>query len=157
MHRVVDGIDVRTLRERLKLDSGYLSRLLRSLEAQGFVQTDAQASVGWVRRVVLIQKGVNERATYDALSNNLAWSFLEPLNPAQRDRLVIAMSEVERLLRPGAVEVRVELPESPAAEWCLEQYFTELTARFDMGFDPTQSNLASIEEMTPPAGFFVVA
>ncbi len=29
------GIDVRSLRERLKLDSGYLSRLLRSLEAQG--------------------------------------------------------------------------------------------------------------------------
>jgi DNA-binding MarR family transcriptional regulator len=28
-----DGIDVRALRERLKLDSGYLSRLLRSLEA----------------------------------------------------------------------------------------------------------------------------
>ena len=32
MHRVVDGINVRTLRERLKLDSGYLSRLLRSLK-----------------------------------------------------------------------------------------------------------------------------
>ena len=30
-----DGIDMRLLRERLKLDSGYLSRLLRSLEAQG--------------------------------------------------------------------------------------------------------------------------
>jgi len=157
MHRVVDGIDVRTLRERLKPDSGYLSRLLQSLESQELAQTDAQASVGWVRRVVLTQKGVDERATYDALSNNLARSFLKPLNPAQRDRLVIAMSEVERLLRPGAVEVRVELPESPAAQWCLEQYFTELIARSDMGFDPTQSNSASIEEMTPPAGFFVVA
>ena len=110
-----DGIDVRTLRERLKLDSGYLSRLLRSLEAQGLVQTDAQASDGRVRRVVLTQKGVDERATYDALSNNLGWSFLEPLNPAQRDRLVSATAEVERLFRPGAVEVRVELPKSPAA------------------------------------------
>jgi DNA-binding MarR family transcriptional regulator len=66
------GIDVRTLRERLKLDSGYLSRLLRSLEAQVLVQTDAHASDGWVRRVVLTQKGVDERATYDALLNNLA-------------------------------------------------------------------------------------
>ncbi len=115
MHRVVNGIDVRTLRERLKLDSGYLSRLLRSLEAQGLVQTDAQSSDGRVRRVVLTQKGVDERATYDALSNNLGWSFLEPLNPAQRDRLVSATAEVERLFRPGAVEVRVELPKSPAA------------------------------------------
>jgi DNA-binding MarR family transcriptional regulator/GNAT superfamily N-acetyltransferase len=152
-----DGIDVRTLRERLKLDSGYLSRLLRSLEAQGLVQTDAQASDARVRRVILTPKSITERATYDALSNDLAWSFLEPLDPAQRDRLVSAMAEVERLLRAGAVDVRVEAPDSAAAQWCLEQYFTELAARFDMGFDPTRSNSASIEEMTPPAGFFVVA
>jgi DNA-binding MarR family transcriptional regulator/GNAT superfamily N-acetyltransferase len=152
-----NGIAVRTLRERLKLDSGYLSRLLRSLEAQGLVQTDAQASDARVRRVALTPKGVAERKTYDALSNDLAWSFLEPLDPAQRNRLVSAMAEVERLLRAGAVEVRVETPDSAAAQWCLEQYFTELAARFDMGFDPARSNSASIEEMTPPAGFFVVA
>jgi DNA-binding MarR family transcriptional regulator/N-acetylglutamate synthase-like GNAT family acetyltransferase len=151
------GINVRTLRERLKLNSGYLSRLLRSLEAQGLVQTDAQASDARVRRVILTPKGVTERATYDALSNDLAWSFLEPLDPAQRDRLVSAMAEVERLLRAGAVDVRVEAPDSAAAQWCLEQYFTELAARFDMGFDPTLSNSASIEEMTPPAGSFVIA
>ena len=43
LHEVgCDGIDVRVLRERLKLDSGYVSRLLRSsLEAQGLVQTHA--------------------------------------------------------------------------------------------------------------------
>jgi DNA-binding MarR family transcriptional regulator/GNAT superfamily N-acetyltransferase len=152
-----DGIDVRTLRERLKLDSGYLSRLLRSLEAQGLVKTDAQASDARVRRVILTPKGITERATYDALSHDLAWSFLEPLDPAQRDRLVSAMAEVERLLRAGAVDVRVEAPDSTAAQWCLEQYFTELAARFDMGFDPTRSNSASIDEMTPPAGYFVVA
>jgi DNA-binding MarR family transcriptional regulator len=77
-----NGIAVRTLRDRLKLDSGYLSRLLRSLEAQGLVQTDAQASDARVRRVALTPKGVAERKTYDALSNDLAWSFLEPLDPA---------------------------------------------------------------------------
>jgi DNA-binding MarR family transcriptional regulator/GNAT superfamily N-acetyltransferase len=152
-----DGIDVRALRERLKLDSGYLSRLLRSLEAQGLVQTDAQASDGRVRRVVLTRKGVAERATYDALSNELAWSYLEPLDPVQRDRLVSAMGEVERMLRAGAVELRPEPPDSAAAQWCLEQYFTELAARFDTGFEPARSNSASVEEMTPPVGFFVVA
>jgi len=37
LHEVdANGIDVRVLRERLKLDSGYISRLLRSLEAQGW-------------------------------------------------------------------------------------------------------------------------
>jgi DNA-binding MarR family transcriptional regulator/GNAT superfamily N-acetyltransferase len=152
-----DGIDVRALRERLKLDSGYLSRLLRSLEAQGLVQTDTQARDARVRRVVLTPKGITERATYDALSNDLAWSFLKPIDPAQRDRLVSAMAEVERLLRAGTVELRVEALDNAAAQWCLEQYFTELAARFEMGFDPARSNSASIDEMTPPAGFFVVA
>jgi DNA-binding MarR family transcriptional regulator len=152
-----DGIDVRVLRERLKLDSGYVSRLLRSLEAQGLVETRHQTGDGRVRRVVLTRKGRAERATYDVLSDNLATSFLTPLDPAQRERLVNAMAEVERLLRAGEVEVRLEPPESAAARWCLEQYFAELTARFEAGFDPGRSISARADEMTPPAGFFVVA
>ena len=32
------GADVRSLRSRLRLDSGYLSRLLRGLEAEGLVE-----------------------------------------------------------------------------------------------------------------------
>lgn len=158
LHEVgCDGIDVRTLRERLKLDSGYLSRLLRSLEAQGLVQTAAQANDGRVRRVTLTAQGLTERATYEALSDELAASFLKPLYPAHRDRLVIAMAEVERLLRAGAVDVRREPPDSAAAQWCLEQYFAELSARFDVGFDPGRTNPAFPEQMTPPAGFFVIA
>jgi DNA-binding MarR family transcriptional regulator/GNAT superfamily N-acetyltransferase len=152
-----DGTDVRTLRGRLNLDSGYLSRLLRSLEAQGLVRTAAHASDARVRRVALTRRGLAERATYEALSDELAASFLEPLDPARRDRLVSAMAEVERLLRAGAVEVRLGSPDSAAARWCLEQYFAELSARFDVGFDPARSNPARPEDMTPPAGFFVVA
>jgi DNA-binding MarR family transcriptional regulator/GNAT superfamily N-acetyltransferase len=158
LHEVgCDGIDVRTLRERLKLDSGYVSRLLRSLEAQSLVRTTAHASDGRVRRVVLTPQGLAERATYETLSDDLAASFLTPLDPVQQDRLVSAMAEVERLLRAGAVQVRLEPPDSTAAQWCLEQYFAELAARFDLGFDPTRSNPALPEDMTPPAGFFVVA
>ena len=152
-----DGADVRALRERLKLDSGYVSRLLRSLEAQGLVQTAAHASDGRVRRVTLTPKGQTERATYEALSDELATSFLKPLDSAQRARLVSAMAEVERLLRAGAAEVRLEPPNSAAAQWCLEQYFAELSVRFEVGFDPARSNSARPEEMTPPNGFFVVA
>jgi DNA-binding MarR family transcriptional regulator/GNAT superfamily N-acetyltransferase len=151
------GDDVRVLRERLKLDSGYVSRLLRSLEAQGLVEVQIQSGDGRVRHVVLTPKGHAERTTYDILSDDLAVSLLTPLDPAQRDRLVKAMAEVERVFRSGDVDVRLEAPESAAARWCLEQYFTELAERFDVGFDPTKSNSARDEEMTPPAGFFFVA
>ena len=152
-----DGLEVRSLRDRLKLDSGYVSRLLRALEGQGLVETQSGKGDGRVRRAVLTPKGRAERDTYDALSDDLAASFLAPLDPGQRERLVSAMAEVERLLRAGAVELRLEAADSPAAQSCLEQYFKELAERFEVGFDPARSNSASVAEMTPPAGFFIVA
>lgn len=151
------GADVHALRNRLGLDSGYLSRLLRSLEAQGLFSVRRQAGDGRRRRVSLTTEGLAELATYDGLSDELAESILAPLSAAQRDRLVSAMAEVERLIRAAAVEVRVEAPDSVDARWCLEQYFRELAERFETGFDPSRSNPARDEEMTPPAGYFVVA
>lgn len=152
-----DGTELRALRDRLGLDSGYLSRLLRSLEAQGLVTVERQTGDGRVRRARLTRKGHAELAAYDRLSDELAASMLAPLGAAQRDRLVAAMAQVERLIRAAAVEVRVESPNSTAARWCLGEYFRELAGRFETGFEPAKSNPAPDEEMTPPAGFFVVA
>jgi DNA-binding MarR family transcriptional regulator len=153
----IRGADVRTLRTRLGLDSGYLSRLLRSLEAQGLISVRRQTADGRLRHVSLTSKGRAELATYDGLSDELASSMLAPLNLPQRDRLVAAMAEVERLLRTTDVEVRVEAADSADATWCLGEYFRELAERFETGFDPGKSNSARTEEMTPPAGCFVLA
>jgi DNA-binding MarR family transcriptional regulator/GNAT superfamily N-acetyltransferase len=151
------GSDVRTLRDDLGLDSGYLNRLLRSLEAQGLVQVHKQVEDGRPRRVSLTSEGQAELAAYDELSDKLAESILAPLDAARRDRLVTAMAEVERLIRTGAIEVSVEAPDSTEARWCLQEYFRELAERFDTGFDPGKSNPARDEDMVPPAGFFVLA
>ncbi|HEX8167285.1 MAG TPA: GNAT family N-acetyltransferase [Beijerinckiaceae bacterium] len=64
---------------------------------------------------------------------------------------------VRRLLRAGSVEVRIEAPGSAAARSCLAQYYAELAERFEAGFDPARSISATDAEMTPPAGYFVVA
>jgi len=151
------GADVRALRGKLGLDSGYLSRLLRSLEAQGLILVDKQTNDGRVRRVGLTPKGRAEFAAYDDLSDDLAKSILAPLEATQRARLVAAMADIEQLIHVHAVEVRVEAPDSQDARWCLQEYFRELAARFETGFDPSKSNPAHDEDMTPPAGFFVVA
>jgi DNA-binding MarR family transcriptional regulator/ribosomal protein S18 acetylase RimI-like enzyme len=151
------GADVRSLRTRLGLDSGYLSRLLRSLENQRIVAVQKQSGDGRVRRVTLTRKGRAELAKYDALSDQLATSILVPLDVPQRERLVNAMAEVERLLSASAIEVRVEPPDSPDARWCLDRYFRDLAQRFETGFDPARSNPAEDQDMTPPAGYFVVA
>ena len=150
------GADLRELRDRLGLDSGYLSRLLRSLEAQGLVETGKEAADGRRRRVGLTGKGGAELAAYDRLSDELAAAILAPLGAGERARLVAAMAEVERLIRAAAIEIRVEAPSSAVARRCLSAYFRELAARFEAGFDPGR-NPAGDDEMTPPAGFFVVA
>lgn len=151
------GIDLRALRKKLALDSGYVSRLLRSLERQSLVEVRKSAQDGRARRLRLTSRGVSELQAYDAASDALAHSVLEPLDPEQRARLVAAMAEVERLIHAGAVDVRVEPPDSPDARACLKAYFNELAARFETGFDARIAKAATPEQLTPPAGYFVVA
>src|SRR5215204_198072 len=112
-----EGVEVRVLRERLGLDSGCLSQLLRALESQGLVRVHSQASDARVRRVSLTPKGQAERETYDELSDDLATSLLSLLGTAQQERSVAAMAEIERLLRIAETEVRVEAPGSAAGRW----------------------------------------
>jgi DNA-binding MarR family transcriptional regulator/GNAT superfamily N-acetyltransferase len=152
-----DGTDLRALRARLDLDSGYLSRLVRSLEQDGLVVLQPGSGDKRVRTVWLTDAGRAERELLDRRSDELASSLLEPLGDAQRDRLVEAMGVVERLLTAGLVEVAVEDPTSPAAQFCIRSYFDELDTRFDSGFDPSQSISADAEELTEPAGLLLVA
>lgn len=151
------SVDLRALRQKLGLDSGYLSRLLRSLETQGLIEVRKSPDDGRVRQLSLTKAGEVEFASYDSLSDRLAESILAPLNTARRERLIAAMAEVERLLHIDPVELSLEAPESADARWCLSQYFAELDRRFENGFDQTQGNNFTDAEMTPPAGYLIVA
>jgi len=92
----VEGCDVRRLRSRLDLDSGHLSRLLRSLEAAQLVRVDPNERDRRVRTAQLTSAGLAERDLLERRSDELARSFLEPLSEPRRRRLVAAMAEVER-------------------------------------------------------------
>jgi DNA-binding MarR family transcriptional regulator/GNAT superfamily N-acetyltransferase len=152
-----DGADVRDLRRRLGLDSGYVSRLLRSLETQGLVEVEAGATDRRVRRARLTMRGRTERGHLDRLSNELAASLIEPLDDAQRTRLLTAMAEVERLLTASLVTVAPEDPAHADAQWCVEQYFAEIGERFEHGFDPAKAIQVSADDLRPPAGLVLVA
>ncbi|MEU5608283.1 helix-turn-helix domain-containing GNAT family N-acetyltransferase [Streptomyces sparsogenes] len=151
------GQDVRRLRERLGLDSGYASRLLRALERDGLVTVEPHPEDRRVRTVRLTDAGRAERATLDRRSDELAGSLLEPLNAAQRARLVAAMAEVDRLLTAATVTLDPVDPDHPDAQHCLRSYFTELRELFDTGFDPARSLLPDAGELRPPRGLFLVA
>jgi DNA-binding MarR family transcriptional regulator/N-acetylglutamate synthase-like GNAT family acetyltransferase len=152
-----DGRDVRSLRAQLELDSGYLSRLLRSLEAAGLVTVGPAASDKRVRIARLTSSGSAERAVLDQRSDEMAASLLAPLSARQRDQLVAAMADVERFLTAAMVEVAPTDPAHPHARYCVQAYFSELDRRFETGFDPALSIPADDEELRPPAGLLVVA
>jgi DNA-binding MarR family transcriptional regulator/GNAT superfamily N-acetyltransferase len=152
-----EGCDVRSLRSRLDLDSGYLSRLLRSLEAAGLVTVEPSDADKRVRTARLTSAGLAERAVLDQRSDALALSFLAPLNETQRNRLVAAMGDVERLLTAGMVEISRVDPAHPHARHCMREYFAELGRRFEAGFDPSASISADDDELKPPAGLLLIA
>jgi DNA-binding MarR family transcriptional regulator/ribosomal protein S18 acetylase RimI-like enzyme len=152
-----EGCDLRSLRARLGLDSGYLSRLVRSLERDGLVVLEPDESDRRVNTARLTPEGVAEREVLDRRSDELAESLLAPLSGSQRERLVTAMSDVERLLTAGMVQVEARDPADPQAQHCLREYALELDRRFATGFDVRQSRFVEAQDMRPPKGLVLVA
>jgi len=151
------GADLRDLRARLDLDSGYLSRLVTSLSDKGLVRVESSVHDERVKRAGLTPAGQAEFDEINRRSDDLARGLLDPLTPKQRTRLVTAMEEVHRLLlAAGIVIVRVD-PSSDTALWCLDQYYAELRERFESGFDAAASASPDHEDLVPPKGGFLVA
>ena len=149
--------EVRLLRSRLRLDSGYLSRMLRSLEAAGLVELSPSRTDARVRVARLTRAGVRERAALDRRSDELAQSLLTPLSAEQQRRLVLAMRDVRRLLVAATVQITAVDPEHPDANYCLTEYVAELNKRSTRGFDPSVGATALPHEVRPPSGQFFVA
>ena len=151
------GAEVRELRQRLGLDSGYASRLLRSLERHGLVDVVPDPNDARVRRVRLTPAGQEEWRELDRRSDSLAIALLEPLTDDERERLTEAMAEVEGLLNRSQTRITQEPATSPDVRACFSRYFAELDGRFETGFDVTKSNRADAVDLTPPSGLVLVA
>jgi DNA-binding MarR family transcriptional regulator/GNAT superfamily N-acetyltransferase len=152
-----DGADLRDLRRRLGLDSGYVSRLVSALETKGLVRLTQSRSDQRIRQTRLTAKGRRELREMNARSDAAAESVLRCLTPGQRARLVAAMAEVHGLLRVAGLAIERVDPTSQAARWCVGRYFDELNQRFESGFDPAASLSADDEDLVPPRGAFLVA
>lgn len=158
LHEIgLHGIEMRALRDRLHLDSGYVARLTHSLEEQGLLELKPDEQDRRRRILRLTAGGRAELAAYEAMSDQLAERLLDKLEPEAGRRLVAAMSEVERLLRASRVELRFDSPRSEAGRRCLNQYFAELAERFESGFEANRSLPADPADFAPPAGWFVIA
>lgn len=149
--------DLRDLRSLLGLDSGYLSRIVQALAAEGLVEVTPVPEDERVRRVQLTPAGAEEVAEMERRSDEAAAGILHDLTAAQQERLTTAMEAVRGLLLVTALRIDAMHPDSPAARICLERYYKELASRFDDGFDPASSLPAPASELIPPRGIFLVA
>jgi len=152
-----DGADLHGLRDRMGLDSGYASRLVRRLEDEGLVVVEASPQDRRRRRLRLTAAGTAEVRELDRLSDLAAAALLDGVPVGHLERLLAAIAEVDRSLRAASVGIEVEDPRHPDVVRCFARYADELDARFEGGFDAGTSISADPEELTPPAGYCVVA
>jgi DNA-binding MarR family transcriptional regulator len=152
-----DGTDLHELRGLLGLDSGYASRLVRRLENEGLVAVGVAPADRRRRRLRWTDAGLAEVQELDRLSDLDAAALLDRVPPGNRERLLAAMAEVERSLRATLVEIDVEDPRHPDVVHCFVRYANELDAKFEGGFDAAKSISVDPQELTPPAGYCVVA
>ena len=152
-----DGADLREIRSRLGLDSGYLSRIVQTLESAGLVSIETAPDDDRVRHATLTVAGLAEVEEMVRRSDEAAEAILAPLTEAQRERLVGAMTEVHRMLHVAGARIERVDPASRTARWCTARYYAELDARFEQGFDPALSLTADDAELRPPTGACLVA
>ena len=151
------GCEVRLLRARLGLDSGYTSRMLRSLETAALIKLAPSTTDRRIRVARLTAAGRRALAALDKRADEHARSLLAPLTSQQQERLVVSMRDVARLLTAAGVEIASVDPEHPHARYCLAEYVSELNRRADRAFDPPVGATALPHEVRPPAGEFFVA
>lgn len=147
--------DVLAIRTALDLDSGLMSRLLRSLEEEGLIETTPHPQDARRRVARLTPAGQAEFEAYERLSNAQAEGFLG--RHARPDELLRAMDLVATALGRSQIVLEEMDPRSAPAVYCLTEYYAELGRRFRTGFDVALSCDPQAEDMIRPRGVFLVA
>jgi DNA-binding MarR family transcriptional regulator/GNAT superfamily N-acetyltransferase len=155
LFEIGDGASLRELRTRLGLDAGYLSRMVRALEAQGLVRVSVPPDDSRLRLAELTPAGRVEVKEQNRRADALAMGLLDGLDARQRGELTAAVAAAERLLRLAGITVETVDGASRDARDCLAAYAADIGARFPEGFDPAA--LVRPHEVSGTAGAFLVA
>jgi DNA-binding MarR family transcriptional regulator len=147
--------DVADIRDYLRLDSGLMSRLLRSLEEEGLVSTMSHPDDARRRVVGLTKDGAREFQAYEDLSDARASALLDR-TPHSPD-LLAAMDMIASALGRERIAIEEVDPRDDAARYCLETYYAELRQRFKNGFDVSLSRDPDAADMLRPRGVFLLA
>lgn len=146
---------VATLRAYLKLDTGFLSRLLRGLEGEGLVETKSNSTDRRSRTARLTSKGQREFDIYETLSNKRAAHILTSQKNTRR--LLEAMDLITITLSQDQIVFEEADYASELALQCLNAYADELSERVSGSFTLARSGEPDLSQMKPPNGTFIIA
>jgi len=110
--------------ELLGLDAGYLSRILQNFIAQGLIARQPSKEDGRQWMLSLTAEGRKAFRALDRASHKLTASHLSRLSEPARHRLLMSMSEVQRLLSPADIhgEVTIRTHRIGDIGWAIERH-----------------------------------
>jgi DNA-binding MarR family transcriptional regulator len=147
--------DVADIRGYLDLDSGLMSRLLRGLEDEGMVATMPHRDDARRRIAKLTRTGRREFDAYEAISDSRAELLLGRYSNSQA--LLAAMDLIATAFGRSNISIDEANPTGKEAQYCLGEYYGELSHRFKGGFEVSLSRDPAAADMIPPRGTFLVA
>lgn len=152
-----EGTDVAVIRDKLNLDSGLMSRFLRSLEREGLIRTETDPTDRRRRVARLTEAGSGEMAAYDAIGRDSAARLINRAGSRAKD-VVAAMDLIATLLNRDQLQINETDPDSREALFCLKAYFDEILARVAIA-KPEYFPLPDpgADSYRPPRGRFLVA
>jgi DNA-binding MarR family transcriptional regulator/GNAT superfamily N-acetyltransferase len=148
-------VDVAELRNYLGLDSGLVSRLLRSLEDEGLITTTPHRDDARRRIAKLTRAGRHEFNAYEAISNSQAEALLA--RHSEPKALLAAMDMIASAFGRSRISIEEADPSGEEARYCLGEYYGELSRRFKGGFEVSLSRDPDATDMMSPRGAFFVA
>lgn len=146
--------DLAALRAYLGLDSGLMSRLLRSLEQEALIQTLTDPNDSRRRQITLTPQGQAEYSAYEALSDRQAIDILS--KPKNSEALLAAMELITHILNRDQMRFILIDPRDPKAQIALQSYYRELGERLNQGFDVSLSADPEACAMIAPRGAFFI-
>lgn len=151
------GTDVAQIRSQLALDSGLLSRLLRTLEAEALIHLVSDPADRRRRTAHLTAAGEAEMQAYNAIGYARAAETLARAKGRQQ-ALIDAMDLIATTLLQDQVQIRDAGPNDPASLACLQAYY-DLLAEKITGITPDMLTLPlpDPEKYRPPQGAFLIA
>jgi len=133
----------------LGLDAGYMSRILRRFESEGWLTREPHARDARQSVLRLTEAGHAAFAPLQQKSRDEAAALLAPLAPSQRNQLVQAMSTMQSLLDPAAAPAKPQAailrdPAPGDIGWVVQQH-GEIYAReygWDSSFEALVAQIA---------------